>query len=136
MRLFLPTASATFSHPRRSLPADEDSACPQLLCHMSQLRQKVPLRVVFFFFSPPFSQYFSPVARFAPGRCANPINRKPMAPPGQIKKAASSAGVHAHTYTLFAELSAAPADLCGAYKDNSCAPSTYIHMTNDNRSLA
>lgn len=58
-----------------------------------------------------------------------------MAPAGQIKTAPSSAGTHTHMHAL-AELSAPPADLYGAYKDNSCAPSTYIHMTNDNRSLS
>lgn len=58
-------------------PPDEDSVCSQLLCHMSQLRQKCLLGF--------FSQYFSPVTRFAPGRYTNPINRKPIAPPGQIK---------------------------------------------------
>lgn len=69
--------SPFLSHTLHSLPPDEDSVCSQLLCHMSQLRQKCLLGF--------FSQYFSPVTRFAPGRCANPIKRKPMAPPGQIK---------------------------------------------------
>lgn len=104
---------------------------------MSQLRQKCLLGF--------FSQYFSPVTRFAPGRCTNPINRKPMAPPGQIKTPppplhhtppASSPHTHTQTHTAtqkpLSMLSAAPADLSEPYKDNSCSPSTYIDMNNDN----
>lgn len=51
-----------------------------------------------------------------------------MAPLGQIKTAPSSPHAHTHTDTrmrTLTVLSAAPADLCGAYKDNSCSP---IHL--------
>lgn len=117
-----------FSHPLHSLPPDEDSVCSQLLCHMSQLRQKCLLGF--------FSQYFSPVTRFAPGRCTNPIKRKPMAPPGQIKALPlpllSHSLSHSHKHTV---LSAAPADLSEPYKDNSCSLSTYTDMNNDNSGL-
>lgn len=85
-----PSASLSHTH---SLSPDEDSVCPQLLCHMSQLRQKCLLGF--------FSQYFSPVTRFAPGRCTNPINRKPMAPPGQIKTAPLLSSPHLSSSLLF-----------------------------------
>ena len=110
----------SFPDPFHSLPPDEDSVCSQLLRHMSQLRQTCLLGF--------FSHYFSPVTWFAPRRCSNPIKRKLMSPLGQIKTAPYSP--HAHTYTqthtrTLTVLSAAPADLSGAYKDNSCSP---IHL--------
>ena len=45
--------------------------------------------------------------------------------------------LQAHTATkkTLTVLSAAPADLSEAYKDNSCSPSTYIDMNNDNNGL-
>lgn len=107
-------------------PPDEDSVCSQLLCHMSQLRQKCLLGF--------FSQYFSPVTRFAPGRYTNPINRKPIAPPGQIKTPPSSLSsplshtqCHTNPSTV---LSAASADLSVPYSEVSHHPFTLICSIN------
>lgn len=54
-----------------------------------------------------------------------------MAPLGQIKTAPSSPHAHTqrHTHATLTVLSAAPADLCGAYKD-------YIDRKNGNNGLS
>lgn len=106
-------------------PPDEDSVCSQLLCHMSQLRQKCLLGF--------FSQYFSPVTRFAPGRYTNPINRKPIAPPGQIKTPPPLFPLLSHTPSVTQTphvLSAASADLSVPYSEVSHHPFTRICSIN------
>lgn len=61
-----------------------------------------------------------------------------MAPPGQIKTLSPLIFTHTHKHrhtNSLTVLSAAPADLSTAYKDNSCSTSTDTVTTNDNNGL-
>lgn len=84
---------------------------------------KVPLKV--------FSHsIFFPVTRIAPGCCTNPINRQPMAPPGQLKTPPLPHPSFKHTQP---DSPCSLPPLLTFLTDNSCLPSTNIAMNNDTK---